>query len=381
MALVAPIALPGWVPPAANAAVAGAAKGAVFGTQNPPGYTPPGIPTALAAATTPQAAPTPAPGADIASYQPYIDAFTASLGQTRAAVGAQLAQQQQALAGRRDQAAGVIATLPALAQQNYAGAQGGLDAAAAAGQSSLSSDVAGKVGALAGPLGAALQQSQAGETAMQPFLGLANQANYDSGNAQIAAAKADADEQDRSDQRSLQSTLLQAQIQANATKQASEASQQQALQQRGWDVSDNQEKEAFTLAQQQAQQQYTAQQTKKAAKQKVLDSRTAQLQAAGYNTDAATYDKVAENKAVKAIASTLAAYKGEDTLHKFSRAFSASGWQPGSAGKGHQLSETQITANLQAHGLTSAQIEAVVAQHPDWFPARTKTKAAHGVSG
>lgn len=119
------------------------------------------------------------------SLTAYLSQFNSSIANSRKSIDTQLAQAMGELGQRRDAAAKVVAGLPGEVNQAYAPAQAGLQQAGVAGQGALSQDVRGSVGALAGPLQSALAQEKGGGNAMQPYLDLANQANYGAGSSAL----------------------------------------------------------------------------------------------------------------------------------------------------------------------------------------------------
>lgn len=298
-----------------------------------------------------------APADPMAAYQPYIDSFNKSLQSSQAAIAAQIAQAQQQMGQRRDAAAQVVAGLPAAAKQSYQGASQGLSSALAAGQGSLSPDVAGKVSALGGPLDAALQQNQAGESGMEPFLNLANMANYQTGSSNLSAAQANATAQGQTEQRTLQSALLQAQVAANSQQHQNDfTAQQNAL-----------NREA-SLGQQAA----------------ATDAQTnAQLAASGYHTTAAQVRAVQADptgilaritKLEQTGVTTAGAKKGPALI--LSSPFGGGNPEDGTihrnfgseASVTQRPTGTQIAAMLTVAGKNQAYIDAVHSLHPEWWP-------------
>lgn len=242
------------------------------------------------------------------AYLPYINAFNQNLTASRAAIDKQLAQAMGELGQRRDAAAAVVAQLPADAARAYQGSSTGLSQAAAAGQGAISPDVAGQVGALAAPLQAALSQNKAGTASMQPFLNLANMANYQGGTALLNQQAMAGRQQLDAEGRSFLTNLLGQQLsydQANSP----------------------------------------------AAIQRETDKQlTSSLIQHGYQTDQATVRAVQSDPAFRRLEQLVAGGSGK-----------------GAEGQTLRPGGEQILAMLRATGKSQAWIDAVQALHPEWF--------------
>lgn len=252
------------------------------------------------------------------AYLPYINAFSQSLNASRAGIDKQLAQSLGELGQRRNAAAQVVAQLPGEANQSYAAAEQGLAGAGAAGAGAVSQDVAGSAGALAGPLREALAQNRGGTAAMQPFLNLANMANYQGGEALLNQ-------------------------QAMVGRQGIDAEQRGFLQ----NLLGNE------IAQQQAN-------SPAAVQRQTNQQLTSSLISHGYQTDQNTVNAVQSDPAYQRLVKLVTT--GVQT--------------PGEGGPvTSRPTGVQIDAMLQQSGKTQAWIDAIHSMHPEWFTAPTPAAA------
>lgn len=142
----------------------------------------------------------------------YIDAYNASLANARSGINTQLAQALGELGQRRDAAAGIVAGLPGEVAKTAAGSQGALAQANKAALGALGPGSAGQIQVGQGALGSALAGEQSAAASMQPYLGLANMANYQSGAAGLRQQAMQGQQALDADQRQFMSSIIGAQL-------------------------------------------------------------------------------------------------------------------------------------------------------------------------